>query len=116
MARTMKHLTFDEFATNLARVFDQIIAEGRGVVVEKAGARAVLKPVDRRKPKQKGGSMAHREAHRPLTHAQQRHALAVIERLKQRQAELLAERGGQPFSPSWEILNELRDERSRQLQ
>ena len=29
--------------------------------------------------------------------------------------EILAERGGKLFSPSWEILNELRDERTRQL-
>ena len=28
---------------------------------------------------------------------------------------ILAERGGVPFSPSWELINEARDERSRQL-
>jgi hypothetical protein len=50
-----------------------------------------------------------------LTTEQQQEWLAAIEQAKQRQAEMLAQRGGQPWSPSWELLNEVRDERSRQL-
>jgi hypothetical protein len=29
--------------------------------------------------------------------------------------EITARRGGKPFPPSWKVLNELRDERTRQL-
>jgi excisionase family DNA binding protein len=51
----------------------------------------------------------------PMTPEEQRQALAAIERSRKRQAEMLAERGGVPFSPSWELLNEARDQRSRDL-
>ena len=50
-----------------------------------------------------------------LTPEQQQEWLAAIERAKQRQAEMLAQRGGQPWSPSWELLTEARDERTSQL-
>jgi excisionase family DNA binding protein len=51
----------------------------------------------------------------PPTPEEQARGLAAIEELKRINEELLAERGGKPFSPSWKIINELRDERSRQL-
>ena len=71
-----------------------------------------------------GGGM--REAHilytpdgRPylpaLTPEERERALAAVESMKQLQEEWLVRRGGVPFSPSWELLNEARDERTEQL-
>ena len=51
----------------------------------------------------------------PLTREERRQGLAALEAAKQARAELLARRGGVPFSPSWELLNEARDERTEQL-
>ena len=50
-----------------------------------------------------------------LSPEEQQQAVAAVEAAKRLQAEQLVKRGGVPFSPSWEIINELRDERSRQL-
>ena len=52
---------------------------------------------------------------RPLTPEEQRRALAALERVERLQQRIVNERGGTPFSPSWELLNEARDERTRQL-
>ncbi len=52
---------------------------------------------------------------RPLTADEQRRALAAIEESKRLHAEQLAQRGGKRFSPSWILINEARDERSRDL-
>ena len=51
---------------------------------------------------------------RRLTPEEKERGLAAMARLKALSDEILAERGGKPFSPSWELLNEARDERSRQ--
>jgi len=50
-----------------------------------------------------------------MTPEEQQRGFAAVESAKRLQAEFLERRGGEPFSPSWEIINELRDERSRQL-
>ena len=52
---------------------------------------------------------------RRLTPEERERGLAALERMKALSDEILAERGGKPFSPSWELLNEARDERTRQL-
>ena len=52
---------------------------------------------------------------RPLTPEEQRRALAALERVERLQQRILNEWGGAPVSPSWELLNEARDERTRQL-
>jgi excisionase family DNA binding protein len=55
-------------------------------------------------------------ASRQLTKDEQARALAAVKRMEQLQAEWLVRRGGRPFTPtSGEILNEMRDERTRQL-
>lgn len=51
----------------------------------------------------------------PLTAEERRHALAALADAEQHQQELLARRGGKRFAPSWEVLDELRDERTRHL-
>ena len=50
---------------------------------------------------------------RRLTAEEQARGLAVVENLKRLHQEMLAERNGVPFSPSWELINEERDRRSR---
>jgi len=51
-----------------------------------------------------------------LTPAEQRRALAAMDAAARLREEIAAGRGGQPFAPdSWELLNESRDQRSRDL-
>jgi excisionase family DNA binding protein len=66
---------------------------------------------------EQGGKLAgvERPQIRQLTPEEQRRGLAALERAERRQREILARRDGKPFPPSWETLNELRDDRSRQL-
>lgn len=54
-------------------------------------------------------------SNRPLTHAEQERGLRALEKLERLDLELLARRSGRPFSPSWELLNQARDERTRAL-
>ena len=63
------------------------------------------------------GDVARAETDQVLhpTAEQRRQALAAVAAAKRLQDELLERRGGKPFSPSWELLNEARDERTRQL-
>lgn len=49
MAKEVAHISFDEFAANVAGVFDRVIAGNESVVVEKPnGVRAVLQPAPRK--------------------------------------------------------------------
>jgi len=50
-----------------------------------------------------------------LTPEQRRRALEALEQAQQLAKEILTRRGGKPFPPSWIVINEQRDERSRQL-
>ena len=49
----------------------------------------------------------------PLTRAQQERGLRALETLERLNRELLERRSGRPFSPSWELLDQARDERTR---
>lgn len=51
----------------------------------------------------------------PRLTPEQQEWLTALERAKERQAAMLAERHGELWSSSAELLNEARDERSRQL-
>jgi len=51
-----------------------------------------------------------------LTPEQQRQGLAAMAEARRLREEILLERGGELFTPSWEIIDELRNERSRQLE
>ncbi len=50
-----------------------------------------------------------------MTPEQREAALRWIEEARKEQARLLASRGGKLFSPSWELINEGRDERTAEL-
>jgi excisionase family DNA binding protein len=52
---------------------------------------------------------------RRLSPEQQRQGLRALEELRRLHQRVYAELGDKPLTPSWEILAELRDERSRQL-
>ena len=52
---------------------------------------------------------------RKLTPEEKERALEAIERAQRDANELQARRGGKLFSPSWEIIAEMRDERTREL-
>jgi hypothetical protein len=52
----------------------------------------------------------------PLTLEEQRRGLAAMDMAEQLRQEILAHRGGRPFTPeSWELLNESRDQRGQEL-
>lgn len=52
---------------------------------------------------------------RKLTPEERRRALEALERAKQHAEEIFARRGGRFFPPSWRVLDELREQRTRQL-
>jgi excisionase family DNA binding protein len=51
----------------------------------------------------------------PLTPEQRERGLRAMEEARALREEILRRRNGELFSPSWEIINEFRDERSEQL-
>ncbi|MBA3450192.1 MAG: helix-turn-helix domain-containing protein [Chloroflexia bacterium] len=52
---------------------------------------------------------------RRLTPEEKQYARDAMDRARRHADETQARRGGKLFSPSWEIINEMRDERTRQL-
>jgi excisionase family DNA binding protein len=87
----------------------------RRLLIKRAALAQLITPARAEREQGAQGSQIQRTTVPKLTTEQQQEWLAAIEQAKQRQAEMLAQRGGQPWSPSWELLNEVRDERSRQL-
>jgi hypothetical protein len=51
----------------------------------------------------------------PMTEEERRRGLAVLKELDALQEQMVAERGGQPFPSSVELIEEMREERSRHL-
>jgi excisionase family DNA binding protein len=87
----------------------------RRVLVKRADLANLISPV--RAEAGKGVSMEQSERILipKLTPEEQRRALEAMEAASRLRAAMLAKRGGKPFPPSWELLNEARDERTRQL-
>ena len=52
---------------------------------------------------------------RPLTDDEVRRGLATLQRSRNRTAQMVAERGGQPFDASWPLIRAARDERSERV-
>jgi hypothetical protein len=51
MAKELRHIPFEEFAADVAGVFNRVVAENEAVVVEQPnGTQAVLKPVASKRP------------------------------------------------------------------
>lgn len=55
------------------------------------------------------------KVHRRLTPEEKQHALDALARARRHANETQARRGGKLFPPAWEAINEMRDERTRQL-
>jgi len=70
-----------------------------------------------RQGQEKGERMVQKERLRlgPLTARERKQMLAAIEGARRLQAELLSSRSGKPFTPSSDILEELREQRTRDL-
>ena len=51
----------------------------------------------------------------PMTPEEQARFVRVIEEIQRSHAEQLARRRGKLFPPSWELIDEIRDERTREL-
>ncbi|HWE60331.1 MAG TPA: helix-turn-helix domain-containing protein, partial [Chloroflexota bacterium] len=83
----------------------------RRVALKRADVATLITPA--RQHTERGDVMATsgRQSVRALTAAEQQQARAAVAAAKQLQAQLQAHRGGKQFSPSWELLNALRDER-----
>ncbi|RIK40726.1 MAG: hypothetical protein DCC55_14085 [Chloroflexi bacterium] len=63
MAETMNRISFDEFSTNLTRIFDRVTGTGEEIVVETgAGDLVALKPLTRVKPRRRRKTRADYEA------------------------------------------------------
>lgn len=86
----------------------------RKIAVKRSDVAAHVSPV---RPPRKEGDMAtvERRLIPALTRREQQQALDAVEAAKRLQAELLARRGGERFSPSGELITEARDIRSQQL-
>jgi len=50
-----------------------------------------------------------------LTPEEVQRGIEAMEHAQRTSKRILARRGGKPFPPSWEFINEMRDERTRQL-
>jgi hypothetical protein len=54
MAETLNRISFDEFAENLAHIFERVIREGEPVVIETgAGELVAIKPAAHAKPRRR---------------------------------------------------------------
>jgi excisionase family DNA binding protein len=97
---------------------------GRGVRVRKEALETLLAPVTPRRPgvgashtQEKGGPMRERERSivSRLTEQDQHAVLAAIEQARRLRAELAAQRGGTSVPSSLELLDEAREQRTREL-
>ena len=88
----------------------------RRIRLKKGDVSGLIAPVLR--GQETGTQMARTEQQKlgPLTKKEQQQGLAAVEAAKKMLAEMLARRGGEPFSPSYIILDELRDQRTQDLQ
>lgn len=88
----------------------------RRLALRRADVARLVTPVGHALPEQ-GMAVIHEHLDRsPLTPDQQRRGLEAMDDAQRLSEQILARRGGRPFTPeSWELLNESRDERSRDL-
>lgn len=76
----------------------------------RAEAMAILEEIRRDNAKQRETFVE-----RKLTDEEVRRGLQALEDAKRLSEEITARRGGKPFPPSWKLINQMRDERTRQL-
>ena len=88
----------------------------RRVRVKKDDLARLVVPVQEGEEKPLAVDQYGRPIPRRLTDQERQQWLAALEDARRFQAEMLARRGGEPFTPSWILINEARDERTRDLQ
>jgi excisionase family DNA binding protein len=88
----------------------------RRVVVKRVDVAGLIMPA--RRETEDRGAMDHAkiDSIRPLTPEERMRGLAAMAEARRLREDLVNQRGGEPFPPSWEDLAEFRDERSRQLE
>jgi excisionase family DNA binding protein len=88
----------------------------RRVLIKRADLAKLITPA--RSEQEKGGAMSRAESLQvsSLSREEQVKLLQAVEAAKRAQQEQLARRAGKPFPSSDTLINELRDERSRELQ
>ena len=87
----------------------------RRLAVKRTDLADLIRPAGTDRENGGGATDVDRFVRRRLTPEEQERGLAAFERAQRLSRQILERRGGQPFPPSWQVLDELRDERSRQL-
>lgn len=88
----------------------------RRIALRRTDLSALVTPIRRGMPEVSRMTGDEQIEVRKLSPEEVRRGLEAMERLRALSAQIMARRGGKPFTPtSGEILNELRDERTRQL-
>lgn len=85
---------------------------GRRVGIRRSDLGAVVGPIADA-PRSPQAAPAYRR--RKLSPDEKARAWAVLDDLDRLRAEMLLERNGKPFLPAWELVTEIRDERTEQL-
>ncbi|MGH2533598.1 MAG: helix-turn-helix domain-containing protein [Thermomicrobiales bacterium] len=87
----------------------------RRVAIRQADLVAQISPAHKVEERGATNKSPEPPAIRPLTPEERRRGLEILEELKQIQQRMLEKRGGKPFSPGWQLINDMRDERTREL-
>ncbi len=87
----------------------------RRLLVKRDDLASMIRPARPAQAKAEQVSTSERVVIPKLTPEQRREALATLERVRRHSAELLKRQNAQPVPEAWELINEARDERTRQL-
>lgn len=87
----------------------------RRVGIKRADLATRISPLHADQERGRAGTFPERPPVRKLTPEERKRGLEAIERLKRMREEMRAERGGKPFSPSSELIREMREERTREI-
>lgn len=88
---------------------------GRRLAIRRVDLAAILRPVSAPESQWNSPVVDWVSGHRRPTPDEKRRAVEAVAAARAIHREFLARRGGEPFSPSWELIDEARDERSEQL-
>ncbi|MGH2558075.1 MAG: helix-turn-helix domain-containing protein [Thermomicrobiales bacterium] len=88
----------------------------RRVGVRKVDLGTMINPADANREREHLAGTPEQTGERKLTPEEKRRGLKAMDRAERLSKKILAERGGKIFTPeSWVLINEARDERSREL-
>jgi excisionase family DNA binding protein len=88
----------------------------RRVWLRKSDLARLISPIgERLEVRRQETSDAEQKSREPLTAEERGRGIAAIEQARRLQESILANRGGRPFSSSWRLLEELREERTEDV-